>query len=389
MVLQLQSDHGKGRSLHRKSGLWWTFSRLMTDLRSLIAIFTFLFLLVMPIAMLIIGREVFTAMTTGQDLSHRAVDGSISFHLFDNPLLLNDALIVFLLFVVTLSSVAVITLGGSLFRPLYRRDTVDFEWSLPLTKNEWFLGRALALIAGLSIIYIVNSFATSAILYAWGLKDILPTFLLIYLKTYLAAIVFTGFSLVIFSLSGRLFDAIVINVALHITCPFLLLISGSMPENTLLRGIMWFFAPAIDSYRAVVAAKSFFYYAVLIVFWFVLSWFCATKRPAEWGGRKTGTLRWFHGAQPIFSFIGSVIVSNLFAVLDPSPMRTTLLKPLFIIGALLGAFLGQLVSSAVTGKTLQRVTGEDSENTKLHPILQEWLWSLGGVALLYAFTLIG
>ncbi len=388
MVLQMRSDHGKCKALHRKSGLWWTFGRLLADLRSLIAIFTFLFLLVMPIAMLIIGHEVFTAMAKWQDLPQHAGNSSTPFPIFGYTVLVNDAFLPFHLIMTALSSVAVITLGGSLFRPLYRRDTVDFEWSLPLTKNQWFIGRALALVAGLSIIYLVNIVATSGILFAWELQKLLPAYLLIYLKTFLSAFVFTGFSLVIFSLCGRLFDAIIINVALHHAIPSALLTAGSMPENSLLRGIMWFLAPAADSYRTIVTEKSFLHYAVLIVFWFVLSWFCAMKRPAEWGGRKTGTMRWFCGIQPIYSLTGAMIGGDLFDILDPSPMPSKLLTPMFILGALLGAFFGQLVSSAVTGKTFQRVPGEDPDKAKLHPILREWLWSLLGIAILYALVLL-
>ncbi len=389
MVLQKQSDHGKNRALPRKSGLWWTFTRLLLDLRSLIAIFIFLFLLVMPIAMLILGRDVFTAMANWQDSPQYAEHGSAPTNIFGYSVHVNEAFLPFHLIMVALSSVAVITLGGSLFRPLYRRDTVDFEWSLPLTKNHWFLGRALALIAGLSIIYLVNIVATSGIIYAWKLQDLLPDYLFAYLKAYLSTIVFTGFSIAIFSLCGRLFDAIVINVALHHVMPFIQLISGSMPEKSLLREIMWFLAPAADSFRTIVADKSFLHYAVLIVFWFVLSWFCAMKRQAEWGGRKTGTMRWFVGIQPIFSLTGGMLGGEIFDMFDPSPMPWKLLSPMFFLGALLGAFLAQLVSSAVTGKTLHRVPSDSDEagKAKLHPILREWLWSLLGIALLYALTL--
>ncbi|NMB28619.1 MAG: hypothetical protein GX991_00995, partial [Clostridiaceae bacterium] len=68
--------------------------------------------------------------------------------------------------------------------------------------------------------------------------------------------------------------------------------------------------------------------------------------------------------------------------------QTKLLRPSFIIGAILGAFLGQLVSSAIMGKSLQRVQGDEPGKARRHPVLCEWLWSLLGVAILYVVELL-
>jgi hypothetical protein len=288
-------------------------------------------------------------------------------------------------------------MGGSLFRPLYRRDTVDFEWSLPLTKSQWFLGRALALVVGLSLVYLVNIIATSGIVYVWGLKEILGGYLLVYLKTYLSAIAFTGFSLVFFSLVGRLFDAIVLNIMIHLASPLMLLIMsnpyyiGDIRKQSSLHKLVWLFAPAFGTYREIAMDRNFLYYVILIVFWFVFGWFCAMKRPAEWGGRKSGSMRWFRSIQTFFSVAGGIIAGNLFYAFDFTSFQlhqTKLLRPAFIIGAILGAFLGQLISSAITGKTLQRVPSERTAKRRLHPVLYEWLWSLLGVVILYAVELV-
>jgi len=69
-------------------------------------------------------------------------------------------------------------------------------------------------------------------------------------------------------------------------------------------------------------------------------------------------------------------------------IKRSWLRPAFIIGAILGAFLGQLISSAITGKTLQRVPSERTAKRRLHPVLYEWLWSLLGVVILYAVELV-
>ncbi|MBP6949552.1 MAG: hypothetical protein KBB98_01365 [Clostridia bacterium] len=397
MTFQIQTDRGKGGTLRRKSGLWWIFGRQLADLRSLIAIFMFLFLLVMPIAMLILGRDIFTELANRHNVPYHEADGMTVVYYLGIPLRFNRAFFSFHLIVVTLSSVAVLVMGGSLFRPLYRRETVDFEWSLPLTKSQWFLGRALALVVGLSLVYLVNIIATSGIVYVWGLNEILGGYLLVYLKTYLSAIAFTGFSLVFFSLVGRLFDAIVLNIMIHLASPLMLLIMsnpyyiGDIRKQSSLHKLVWLFAPAFDTYREIAMDRNFLYYVILIVFWFVFGWFCAMKRPAEWGGRKSGSMRWFRSIQTFFSVAGGIIAGNLFYAFDFTSFQlhqTKLLRPAFIIGAILGAFLGQLISSAITGKTLQRVPSERTAKRRLHPVLYEWLWSLLGVVILYAVELV-
>ena len=394
MALQLQTNRGKSGALYRKSGLWWTFSRQFADLRSLIAIFVFLFLLVMPIAMLILGRDIFTGLANRYTLQSEDAEVMTVAYFLGKPLLLNFASVPFHLIMVSVSSVAVLIMGGSLFRPLYHRETVDFEWSLPLTKSQWFLGRALALVTGLSVVYLVNIVATSGIVYAWGLKEFLGDYLFAYLKTYLSTIVFAGFSLVIFSLAGRLFDAIVLNIMVHLASPLTLLIPfliGDIRRQSAIHKLVWLFAPAFDTYRAIVVDRSLLFYVILIVFWFVFGWFCAMKRPAEWGGRKTGTMRWFPFVQPVFTVAGGIVAGNLFYAFDFANVfhdQTKLLRPSFIIGAMLGAFLGQLVSSAITGKSLQRVQSDESGKARRHPVLCEWLWSLLGVAILYAVELL-
>lgn len=395
MVLQRQADRGKGGLLHRKSGLRWVFCRQLADLRSLIAIFMFLFLLAMPIAMLILGRDIFTGIANRCTLPYHDPEGITVLYFFGKPLLFNDALVPLHLLVVTLSSVAVLMMGGSLFRPLYRRDTVDFEWSLPITKSQWFLGRALALVAGISLIFLVNIAATSGIIHEWGLKDIFADYLLVYLKTYLSTIVFAGFSLVTFSLAGRLFDAIVLKILIHLVLPFtlgMLFITGSMYQQSVFHKLVWIFAPAFDTYRTIFVDRSFFYYAALILFWFVFGWFCAMNRTAEWGERKMGTMRWFQGVQLVFTAAAGLLSGNFFYAFDSAymsyPDLTKLQSPAFFIGAVLGAFLGQLFSSAITGKPLQRVPGEDSGKRRLHPVLCEWLWSLLGVVITCSLVLL-
>lgn len=394
MALQLQTDRRKSGAFHRKSGLWWTFSRQFADLRSLIAIFVFLFLLVMPIAMLILGREIFTGLANRYTLPYHDAEGMSVTYLLGKPLLFNFAFVPFHLMMITVSSVAVLIMGGSLFRPLYHRETVDFEWSLPLTKSQWFLGRALALVAGLSVVYLVNIVATSGIVYAWGLNELLGDYLFAYLKTYLSTIVFAWFSLVIFSLAGRLFDAIILNIMIHLAFPLTLLIPfliGDINRQSSIHKLVWLFAPAFDTYRGIVADRSILYYVILIIFWFVFGWFCAMKRPAEWGGRKTGTMLWFPFVQPVFSVAGGIVAGNLFYAFDFANVlheQTKLLRPSFIIGAILGAFLGQLVSSAIMGKSLQRVQGDEPSKARRHPVLCEWLWSLLGVAILYVVELL-
>ncbi len=394
MALGLKTERGKERPLHRKSGLAWTFRRQLADIRSLIAIFTFLFLLFMPIAMLILGRDIFTELTNRYNVPHYEAEGFSVNYFFGKQLFFNYAFLPFHLIMVTISSIAVLVMGGSLFRSLYHRETVDFEWSLPITKSQWFLGRALALVTGMSIAYLVNIIATSGIIYAWGLEKFLGDYLLIYLKTFLSTIVFAGFSLIIFSLAGRLFDAIVLNIMIHLASPLMLLIPfliGDINKQSSLHKLVWLFAPAFDTYRAIVLDRNFLYYAILILFWFVFGWFCAMKRPAEWGGRKTGTICWYPFVQPVFTVAGGLVTGNLFYGFDAASLhsqQTKLLRPAFIVGALLGAFLGQLVSSAITGKSLQRVSGEDTGKRKHHPVLYEWLRSLLGVAILYVLALL-
>ncbi len=143
-------------------------------------------------------------------------------------------------------------------------------------------------------------------------------------------------------------------------------------------------------YRTIFARENILYYVILIVFWFVLAWFSAMMRPYEWGERKTGTLRWFWGIQPLFSMAGGAILGSFFSSIY-NPFDRSIIEPLtiaFAIGAMIGAFLGQIVSSVVTGRSMRRGKQGDINRKKFPPILLEWLWSLIGVALIYGFVLI-
>ncbi len=400
MTAEQHSDKPKIADRRRVPGTGWAFCKSLSDIRSLVAIFTFLFLLAMPIALLLIGRENFAAMAEAfapqSSSSGMTATPWIGNTIFGKPLPFNAALLPFHHAVTSLAAVGVLIMGSALFRRMYRRDAVDAEWSMPLTKNSWSLGRALALAAGIAIPFAANAGAAAGILAAWGrnFTDLLLAYSQAYLLLFLASLNFAGFTVLLLSLSGRLFDALVILFTLHFAWPVPIYgISLLATENAHHEPIYtWLLAPAADMFRLPFIRQNLPHMIILPVFWFVLAWFSAVRRPAERAGIKTGNLRWFRWIQPVYSMAGGWMLGAFFSTIFrfgvTQPGWAFFLSPSFVLGMLPGAFLGQILSSVITGKRLRRDPHGETGSRTLHPLLAEWLWSLLGMALLYALVLL-
>ncbi|MCK9350353.1 MAG: hypothetical protein M0P44_03910 [Clostridiales bacterium] len=327
--------------------LGWAYKHAMARTRSLVSLFLFLFLLVMPIALLIIGKDNYLANTAPNPFSSA-----------DYGPHLNEVLLPLHAILGLLSAVYVYFLGGTHFNYLYRRNVIDREESLPFSRDTQFWGRTLAHFSELFIVFFVNALLTGVILSYWGFGHDFAAYLPLYLSLFLSTLELTGFSLVLFSLSGTLFDAILLNLAIQGTWIVSVLQILDLTErlHDTPSDLIWFLAPASRFFSAIVWPHSVLQTVAMIVFWTVSAWLCFRKRPAEYAAVRNGQLSWYPWLQPLFSmFSGLSLGQFIFLLFDPnvaylSPLRS----PAFYIGYFIGLVLGQWLSSAVMGKPIRK-----------------------------------
>lgn len=355
----------KGR---QRPGLGWVYRNALARSRSLVSLFLFLFALAMPIALLIVGKDNYIAQTTP------SIYGSADFGPSLNEMLLPLHIVLGLL-----SLAFVFVLGGSHFSYLYRQNAVDREMSFPFNRHEAFLGKALAFLTGITAVFAINLAVTGAILYGWDLWQDFTAYLPLYLRLLLATLEFSSFSLLLLTLAGTLFDAVLLNIAIQgtwivSTLQILGLVDRLQDRPT---DLIWLLAPAAHLFTAIIWPLSIVQTLAMIVFWSVGAWLLFRRRPAEHAAVRSGRLDWFLLVQPLFSMFGAITLGQFFFLLfDWSfPQNTAFRSGFFYIGLLIGALLGQFVSAVVMGKPFKR-----------RLIHRELLLALLGIALFFVIT---
>ena len=327
--------------------LGWAYKHAMARTRSLVSLFLFLFLLVMPIALLIIGKDNYIANTAPNPYSSA-----------DYGPHLNEVLLPLHVILGLLSAVFVYFLGGTHFNYLYRQSVIDREESMPFSRDTQFWGRVLAHFSELLIVFFVNALLTGGILSYWGFGQDFTAYLPLYLGLFLSALELTGFSLVLFSLSGTLFDAVLLNVTIQGAWIVSVLQILELTERLHYKpsDLIWFLAPASRFFSAIVWPHSVLQTVAMIVFWTISSWLCFRKRPAEYAAVRSGQLSWYPWLQPLFSMFSGLSLGQFISLLFDqnvayiSPLRS----PVFYIGYLIGLVLGQWLSSVVMGKPIRK-----------------------------------
>ena len=347
-------------------GLGWVFGKSFQRTRTLMLLFSFLFLLAMPIALLIIGRDNYLTLVSSYNFLEAAF-GEMSLNQVLWPLHLILALI---------SLAAVAVLGSAGFRTFYLQNAVDRESSMPLGSSRLFLGRALALLAAFFFIFTVNAAATLAVFAGWGKMAHFLTYSSAYLKLFVATLELLAFCLVFLALSGTLFDAILTCVGIQFAwASSVLHVLGMTNRLTDMEAdILWLLTPVARLFIPIFRPLSVWQSLVMIVFWTTIAWVFYKKRPAEYAGDRNGQLPWYPALQPFFVLFGGTLLGSFVHGLFAEE-QSVLSSPLFYIGLIAGALLGQVVSTIVSGKQLQK--------TK---IVKEILPVLAGLALFALMT---
>jgi hypothetical protein len=326
-------------------GLGWVFGKSFQRMRSLMLLFSFLFLLAMPIALLIIGRDNYLTL--------------VSSYNFLEPVFreqnLNQVLWPLHLLLALISLVAVAVLASAGFRTFYLQNAVDRESSMPLGSNRQCLGRALALLAAFCFIFAVNAAVTFAVFAGWGKIAHFFTYSTAYLRLFAATLELLAFSLVFLALSGTLFDAVLTCVGIQFAwASSVFHILGMTNRLTDLEtDILWLLAPAARLFIPILLPVSAWQSLVMIVFWSIMAWFFYKKRPAEYAGVRNGQLPWYPVLQPFFVLLGGTLLGSFVHGLFAGE-QSTLRSPVFYMGLVAGALLGQVVSTVVSGKQLRK-----------------------------------
>ena len=375
-----RKDHVPDTAGKRSPKVGWVYTQSLARTRALTLFLLFLFLLAMPIALLIIGKHNYLAMAATPTFNS-------SLSLWDH---LNPVLFPLHIIIAILSLVAVLVLSSAHFRYLYQQNAVDIETSMPFNSNRQFAGRALALLTSLLFIYIASAAATGIVFASWGIFSHFSSYLSLYVKMFASTIQLSAFSLVLLVLSGTLFDAVLLNVGIQITwivsMIHILGITDRLNESP--TDALWLLTPSAGLFTTMLWPLPIWQPLVLIVFWTTMAWLFFRNRPAERAGVRNGRLSWYLAVQPLFALFGGVTLARflheLFATND-----AFLQSPVFYIGLVLGALLGQFVSSVVAGKPLHKRTQESSTGAQLRaPILRELMMSVLGIVLFAIITAI-
>ncbi len=330
-----------------KPGLAWAYRQSLEKIGPLSLLFLGLFLVSQPVALLIIGKSNYGRLTVGHDYRN---DSFTLEHL-------NQVLLPLHIILAVLAMAAVILLASVLHRTLYMKSAVDRENSMPLTLSQQFAGRALALVTSFLLIFLINGGLTGLILGAWGLGSHFMTYLPVYGRLLLASLQLTAFSLVIFALSGTLFDAILTNAGIQIawvgSVVLVLLMTDRLKSPP--TDLLWLLTPSAGLFTSMVWPQSTGQSLLMILFWTCLAWFFYRGRPAESAGMRNGRLAWHPFIQPLYVILGASSLGSFVHTLFDWQQRI-FLSPAFYLGALAGAFLGQLASSVISGSAIRKAT---------------------------------
>lgn len=328
-----------------RPGLGWAYGQALGQTGALNLLFLVLFLVAQPLALLIIGRANYIRLTVGYDTFY---DSYTFRHL--NPVLLPLHIILTLL-----ALTAVILLTSIQQRTLYLKSAVDREQSMPLTLNQRFAGRSLALLTSFLLIFLVNGGLTGLILASWGQGSHFINYLPVYGQLFLACLQLLAFSLVIFSISGTLFDAILTNTGIQMAWVSSVFLILAITERRIdpPSDLLWFLTPVAGLFTGMAWPQSPWQSLVMILFWTSLAWFFYRGRPAEYAGMRNGRLVWHRAIQPLYVLLGAsslgAFVHSLF-----DWQKAIFRSPAFYLGALAGACLGQLASSAISGAPIKK-----------------------------------
>lgn len=377
-MTNLRKTHVSDTDNRRPPGIGWVFRQSLARTRATTLFFLFLFLLAMPIALLIIGKHNYLTIALAPSFIFTDL-----IETYLNPMLLPLHILI-----AVLSIAAVFVLTSGHFHYLYQRNAVDIESSMPFNKNRQFFGRALALLVSLLFIYVINAAVTGIILSSWGVFGHFTSYLSLYIKMFASTLQLSGFSLVFLVVSGTLFDAILLNIGTQIAwiTSMLQILQITDRLNDPPSDAVWLLTPSAGLFTTMVWSRPIWQPLILIVFWTTMAWIFFRNRPAEWAGVRNGRLGWHMAVQPLFALLGAVTLARFFHALFANE-QAIFRSPFFYIGLIIGALLGQIVSSVVTGKPLhKRTLDATSEPRPTAPMRGEFLMSLLGIALFAIIT---
>lgn len=390
----------------------WIWQRALSYTCSTTFLFLFLFLLVMPIALLVIGKEGYLLLSENLKTAWPY-----------NPFLegISTVFIVLHIFIALLSIAAALILVNLHFRFLYKMPSADAWFSAPFTRTQNFVGRFAAILTSLVVIYLGNAIATVSLLFAWEEQAVLRHYLPLYAITFIATCVLAAFSACIHGLSGRLFDANMFNISFQMAWAISLLIIFQ-PFNVgrpyFRKQLIFSMAPIADIFYVAFAEPSVWVRLILsLLIWTFAGIMVMRNRPSENAEVKIGRFKWHSAVQPLFSlFIGLLLAQFFEALFNTFDTYGLFSYPgrhhsaPFYVGLFVGAFLGQLASSSISGKTLRRdfrrspkavsappspvvmpwldnspgrVIPPSGADRRLPWLLREWIQSLAGVALYF------
>lgn len=352
----------------RKSapGIGWVYRQTLAQLRPVTFLFTFLFLVAMPAALLMIGKDHYLALIS----RYHILETSLARHHLNQVLWpLHSVLAILVL-------AASALLAGVAFHTTFLPRAVDREASLPLDKDRQFLGRALALISSFVFIFLINAAATGLVFAGWGRLSHFVGYLPTYLELLSGSLELVAFYLLILALSGTLFDAVLTGLSLQLVWPVALfqVMAAASRLDSLKAEILWFLAPAARLFAPLLDQRTTVQSLIMLLFFMTTAWWVSRRRPAEWAGVRNGQLAWYPVLQPLFALFGGSLLGRFVHVLFVDD-RKVLKSPVFFIGLLAGALLGQFFSSVISGKALRSLK-----------IRQELLSALAGILLFFLMT---
>lgn len=337
----------KTKKVKREPGLGWVLGNALERSRSLTFLFLFLFIIALPIALLIIGRENYSFLTSRPSY---LITDYLAGHL-------NSILLPLHVVLGFLSLAALVVLASVQFRTLYIKNAVDKEASMPLDRNQQFFGRVLALLIDLTLIFAVTGNITWFILSGWGFGDHFMAYLPLFIRLFVTLLELTAFSLVFLVLSGTLFDVFLTAIGIQlawVTSIFHILdMTGRLHDPPSF--LLWFLTPAAGPFTSMIWPLSLLRAALMIVLWTLLAWYLYRRRPSENAGVRSGRLAWHAYLQPLYVLFGGINLGRfVHALFAWNRQESIFQSPVFYIGLAAGAILGQLTSTAISGGLIRK-----------------------------------
>ncbi|MGI6157898.1 MAG: hypothetical protein ACOYH4_05445 [Saccharofermentanales bacterium] len=374
------------RDRGRSPGIGRVVRSTLARSRSIFWMILCIFLLAMPVVLLIIGGDNYAAITRQEGYASFLYAEDAMAPVFVPIHLVNSAL----------ASLAAVILAAAPFATIYRRDAVDVEFSLPLTRTDQIAGRLIACIAQFFGLFAITLAVTGIIMGLWHQSADFWTYARVYGTLFVRMLELMTFTVCIMTCSGTMLDGL-LTLALGSGAWFAIVygigemfVSDVQPHQALVS----FFSPGANLITGIQTPNfSLVWYACKAILWAGLAWLIFHKRPAEWAGVRHGRLPWFPWIQPLFAAFGAVTFGLFLNGLIPAGgdiTGTDINPPVLVIGMICGALMGQFISSAIWGEPILADRGPDGARKRSNASSVTWhiLRAFLGFVLMGAVALI-